>query len=328
MPFVWKRILGTVPSLIGIVVITFLLSRALPGDAAAHLAGSAASADAIAQIRAQLELDKSLIDQFFRYLVDLAHGNLGLSLTTGQPVLHDLATRLPASLELGACALLFGLGLAVPLGVLAASPPEPWVDALCRGSSAVGSAVPVFVGGLLLIYVFHALFGVLPRPSSAPAVMGSTVVDSLFAREWVAFRSSVGRLVLPSMLLGLLALAPLARTLHGAMQRALGSDFIRTARAGGLGARKILYAYALRNALLPLTQGLGGVLGLLLGAGVLVEPVFGWPGVGAYAASAVLASDHAAVQGFVLMTALLYVLLNLAIEIARVALDPRVRFEG
>ena len=337
MSFVWKRILGAVPSLIGIVVITFLLSHALPGDPAAYFAGPAANDESIAQIRAKLGLDKSLVEQFFNYVADLAHGNLGTSLTTGQPVLQDLLTRLPASLELSACALLFAVAVAIPLGVLAATRPDSWVDHLCRGTITVGSAFPTFFVGLLLVYVFYFLLDVAPQPvgrlneivnSPPPSVTGAFLIDSLLAGEWATFRAALGQLVLPSIALGLFALAPIARITRAAMLAALESDFVRTARAGGLSRRTVLFTYAFRNALLPLTNVLGMVFSFLLGTNVLIEQVFGWQGIGAYAVSAVLASDYAAVQGFVLMMALLYIALNLAVDVASTFIDPRVRFEG
>ena len=337
MSFVWKRILGTGPSLFGIVVITFVLSHALPGDPAAYFAGPAANAESIAQIRALLGLDKSLLDQFFKYLGDLLQGNLGTSLTTGQPVLHDLITRLPASIELTVCALVFAVGIAIPMGLLAATRPDSAIDHFCRGTITVSSAFPTFFVGLLFVYVFYFLLGVAPQPvgrldemlfSPPPRITGLYLVDSLFAGQLDVFRATLSQLVLPSVSLGLFALAPIARITRASMLAALGSDFTRTARAGGLRKRTVLMTYAFRNALLPIANILGMVFSFLLGANVLIEQVFGWQGIGAYAVSAVLASDYAAVQGFVLMMALLYTLLNLTVDVASTLIDPRVRFAG
>ena len=337
MSFVWKRILGTVPSLLGIVAITFLLSHALPGDPAAYFAGPAANAESIAQIRTSLGLDKSLLEQFFKYLRDLLQGNLGTSLTTGQPVLHDLVTRLPASIELTVCALVFAVGIAIPMGLLAATRPDSAIDHLCRGTITVSSAFPTFFVGLLFVYVFYFLLGVSPQPvgrldemlfSPPPRITGLYLVDSLFAGQFDVFRASLSQLILPSVSLGLFALAPIARITRASMLAALGSDFTRTARAGGLSKRTVLMTYAFRNALLPIANILGMVFSFLLGSNVLIEQVFGWQGIGAYAVSAVLASDYAAVQGFVLMMALLYTLLNLTVDVASTLIDPRVRFEG
>jgi peptide/nickel transport system permease protein len=317
-------------------VVTFLLSHALPGDPAAYFAGPAANAASIADVRAKLGLDQSLPLQFARYLGDLARGNLGNSLTTGQPVVADLIERLPASMELTLFALLFAVGLAIPMGMWAATKPDSLVDHLCRASVSVAAAFPTFFVGLLLVYVFYYLLDIAPEPvgrlneilyTPPPRVTGAYTIDSIIAGDWTAFRASLAQLVLPSISLGLFALAPIARITRASMLQALGSDFTRTARAGGLPRRKILITYAFRNALLPISNVLGMVFSFLLGSNVLIEQVYGWQGIGAYAVSAVLASDYAAVQGFVLMMAVLYVLLNLLVDLLGTVIDPRVRFE-
>ena len=337
MSFVWKRLLGTVPSLLGVIVLTFFISHALPGDPAAFFAGPAANAASIASIRTTLGLDRPLSEQFLHYVIDLVHGKLGHSLTTGQPVLTDLVERLPASLELSAFALLFAVGLALPLGVWAATRVNGPVDHACRALVTVSAAFPTFFVGLLLVYIFYFLLGWAPQPlgrlneiafSPPPHVTGAYTVDALIAGDWVVFRATLAQLVLPAISLGLFALAPIARITRAAMLEALSSDFVRTARASGLPVGKILITYAFRNVLLPVSSVLGMVFSFLLGSNVLIEQVFGWQGVGAYAVSAVIASDYAAVQGFVLMMALLYVLLNLAVDIFAALIDPRVRFEG
>jgi ABC-type dipeptide/oligopeptide/nickel transport system permease component len=337
MSFVWKRLLGTLPSLAGVVVVTFLLSHALPGDPAAYFAGPAANAASVAEVRAKLGLDRSLPVQFARYLDDLAHGNLGNSLTTGQPVLTDLAQRLPASLELTLFALIFAVGVAIPMGVLAATRPDSAIDHLCRASISVAAAFPTFFVGLLAVYVFYYLLDLAPEPvgrlndilyAVPPRITGAYTIDSLLAGDWKVFRAALAQLILPSVSLGLFALAPIARITRAAMLQALGSDFIRTARASGLPRRKVLMTYAFRNALLPVSSVLGMVFSFLLGANVLIEQVYGWQGVGGYAVRAVLASDYAAVQGFVLMMAVLYVLLNLIVDLLGTVIDPRVRFEA
>ena len=337
MSFIWKRLLGTLPSLAGVVVITFLLSHALPGDPAAYFAGPAANADSIASVRQTLGLDRPLPVQFLHYVGDLLQGDLGHSLTTGQPVLVDLAERLPASLELSAYALLFAIGLAVPMGVWAATRVNGPVDHGNRALVTICAAFPTFFVGLLLVYVFYFLLGWAPEPlgrlneisySPPPHVTGAYTLDALIAGDWTVLWASLAQLVLPAVSLGLFALAPIARITRAAMLEALGSDFVRTARANGLPTTKILFTYAFRNALLPISSVLGMVFSFLLGSNVLIEQVFGWQGVGAYAVSAVIASDYAAVQGFVLMMAILYILLNLTVDVVATLIDPRVRFEG
>lgn len=331
-----RRVISAVPSLIGVVVVTFLLSHALPGDPAVLFAGPAANAESVSQVRAHLGLDRSLPVQFVSYISALAHGDLGQSLSTGQPVLTDLVQRLPASLELTAAALIFAIVLALPLGILAATKPNSWVDHLCRGTATIAAAFPTFFIALLLVYVFYFLLHLAPQPLGRlndiyydvpPAITGFYLVDSVLVGQWETFGGALAQLVLPAISLGLFALAPIARITRAAMLASLGSDFVRTAKACGLSRRKILITYALRNAMLPVVSVLGMVFSFVLGSNVLIEDVYGWPGVGAYAVKAVIQSDYAAVQGFILMMAILYILLNLAVDLASMAIDPRVRFQ-
>ena len=329
-----NRVLTALPSLVGVVIVTFLLARALPGDPAAYYAGSSATPESIAQIRAQLGLDRPLIVQFGDYVWRLAHGDFGHSLSSGQSVLADLSTRLPASAELTLAALGFALVIGLPLGVLAALRQGSWIDHLCRVVVSVGAAFPTFFVALMFVFVFYFELGVAPEPlgrfneiyhTLPPNRTGFLIVDSLVAGDLEAFRAALAQLVLPAASLGLFALAPIARVARAAMLEALGSDFVRTARAMGLSWSKVAIGYALRNAMLPIVNVLGMVFSFLLGANVLVEQVFAWPGIGAYAVNAVIASDYAAVQGFVLMMAVRYILLNLAVDIVVAAFDPRVR---
>ena len=326
-----RRTFAAIPSICGVILLTFILTRALPGDPAAYFAGPAASQAAIDEIRETLGLNRSLPEQFFIYLGELSRGDLGSSLTTGQTVLSDLLTRLPASLELTLAGLFFALILAIPLGILAATRPGSWIDHTVRVISTAGVSLPTFFTGLLLIYVFYYLLGIAPAPlgrldliTSPPStVTGLYLIDSLLAGELGTFWTALSHLALPAITLGLFALAPLARVTRAAMLAVLSSDFIRTAKASGLAPRTILFGYAFRNALLPIVTTLGVVFSFLLGANVLVEKVFAWPGIGSYAVSALVASDYAAVQGFVLTMALLYVVLNLLIDLLYTVIDPR-----
>lgn len=331
-----RRLLQALPSLAGIVVVVFLLTRALPGDPAVYFAGVSADAESIAQVRAKLGLDQSLARQFLVYLGDLARGDLGVSLNTGRPVLEEIAARLPATLELTLTALLLAVAVAVPLGVVAAVHQDRWIDHLCRVLVTAGVSLPTFFTGLLLIYVFYYLLGWAPSPLGRldflyldpPAVTGFYLVDSLLAGDGETFRAALAQLLLPAVTLGLFVLAPIARMTRGAMLQALASDYVRTARAHGLSPATVLYRYALRNALLPLLTTLGMVFSFMLGANVLVERVFAWPGIGSFAVDALVASDYAAVQGFVLVMAVLFVLLNLLIDLLYTVADPRMELEG
>ena len=329
------RLLQALPSVFGVVLISFVLTRALPGDPAVYFAGAMADKESIEQIRVALGLDRSWVEQFFIYIGNLAQGNMGMSLNTGRPVLEELLTRLPASLELTFTGLGLAILIAVPLGVLAATRPGSWVDHLCRVLVTAGVSLPTFFTGLFLIYIFYYLVGWAPSPLGRldilyfppPHVTGFFTIDSLLAGDLETFGATLAQLVLPAFTLGLFALAPIARMTRAAMLGALASDYVRTARANGLSRATVLGTYAFRNAALPVLTTLGMVFSFLLGANVLVEKVFSWPGIGSFAISALVASDYAAVQGFVLSMALLFVAVNLIIDVVLTMVDPRVGME-
>jgi dipeptide transport system permease protein len=333
---VLRRLATALPSVAGVIIVTFILTRALPGDPAIYFAGPAATQQAIAQIRHAMGFDRSLPVQFFDYLHNLAHGDLGTSLTTGQPVISELVSRLPASAELTLSALLLSLAIAMPLGIAAALRPGSLVDHVCRIVTTAGVSLPTFFTGLLLVYLFYYLAGIAPAPlgrldvysTAPPHWSGFYLIDSLIAGDLDTFRAALGQLVLPAATMAIFSLAPLSRITRASMLAALGSEFIRTARASGLARHRIIYAYALRNALLPVITTLGMVFSFMLGANVLVEKVFAWPGIGSYAVEALIASDYAPVQGFVLTMAMLYVLLNLIVDVVYGMVDPRVRVEA
>lgn len=336
LKLIGQRLMTTIPSVIGVIIVTFLLTRVLPGDTAAYFAGPAASPQAIIEIRSKLGLDQPLPVQFVAYVGALVRGDLGTSLTTGQPVTVDLAQRLPASAELTLFGLLLSMAIALPLGVLAAVRQGSWIDHLCRVVATAGVSLPVFFTGLLLVYVFYFKLGWAPAPlgrldvfASEPArVTGLYLVDSVLARDGETFRAAFAQLILPAVTLAIFSLAPITRMTRASMLAVLGADFVRTARASGLSNRKVIGTYAFRNAMLPVVTTLGMVFSFLLGANVLVEKVFAWPGVGSYAVEALIASDYAPIQGFVLTMAVMYVALNLMIDVLYGVIDPRVRLEG
>jgi ABC-type dipeptide/oligopeptide/nickel transport system permease component len=336
LSMVLKRLVLAIPSLIGVVIVTFLLTRALPGDPAAYFAGPAATKEAIEQIRVKLGLDQPLPVQFVSYVKDLARGDMGSALTTGQPVAAEIRARLPASAELTLLGLIFAMVIAIPLGIFAAIKPNSLVDHACRVVATAGVSLPVFFTGLILVYVFYYLLGYAPAPlgrldvffSPPPHVTGFYLIDSLIAQDWEVFRASASQLVLPALTLGVFSLAPIARMTRASMLAVLASDFVRTARASGLSPFTVVFTYAFRNAMLPVVTTLGMVFSFLLGANVLVEKVFAWPGIGSYAVEALIASDFAPVQGFVLTMAIMYVALNLLIDILYGLIDPRVRIEA
>ena len=333
---VGRRLLSSVPALVGVVIITFILMRVMPGDPAVFFSAGANSGQAeIDAMRHKLGLDQPMPVQLVRYLEQIATGDLGNSLSTGQPVVKDMRSKLPASLELTFTALFIALLLSVPLGVVAALRPGSIVDHAVRMLCTLGVCVPTFVSGLLLIYVFYYLLGWAPDPtarldifaSTPPDLTGFYLIDFALVRDWDGWWAAFTQLLLPAITMALFVLAPLARMTRASMLAVLGSDFIRTAHSVGLPPMRIIVAYALRNALLPVLTITGIVFSTMLGANVLVEEVFSWPGVASYALNALLTSDYAPVQAFVLLMATIFVLVNVAIDVLYGIADPRVSVE-
>jgi peptide/nickel transport system permease protein len=330
------RSVQSIPVLIGVVVISFLLTRALPGDPAVYFAGAAADEQSINEIRVAMGLDKSLYEQFFVYVNNLMQGNLGTSLSTGQPVLSDLTKRLPASLELTILSLILSSLISIPLGILAATRPDSLIDHLCRFLVTAGVSLPTFFTGILLIYIFYYILGLSPSPIGRldfiyiepNLVTGFYLIDAAISNDWDTWIGATKQLILPSVTLALFTLAPIARMTRASMLTILSSEFVRTAKAAGLSNSKVLFSYGLRNALLPIITTLGMVFSFALGANVLVEKVFAWPGIGSYAVEALIVSDYAAVQGFVLSMAIMFVILNLLIDLIYMIIDPRIGFES
>ncbi|MBP6895489.1 MAG: ABC transporter permease [Pseudacidovorax sp.] len=328
-----RRLAAAPPVLLAAAVFTFLLMRWLPGDPAAVLASGQATPQELAALRTQLGLDRPLAEQLLHYLADLARGDWGQSLLTGQPVLSDLLARLPATLELTGFAFAITVVFGLPLGVAAALRPQGWPDRLCRWVTTAGGCAPTFVVGLLLIQLFYVLAGWAAEPIGRidpalelpPLRSGLLLVDAALAGDAAAWRSALGHLLLPGVSMALFSLAPLARITRSAMLTALASDYLRSARALGLPARQVVLDYALRGALLPVLTTLGMVFSYMLGANVVVEKLFAWPGIGSYALDALMAADRAPLQGFVLLVALLFTAVNLAVDLLALAVDPRAR---
>jgi peptide/nickel transport system permease protein len=312
------------------------LTHLLPGDPAAYFAGPSATAASVEETRHRLGLDHNLLDQFVVYVEGLVRGDLGQSLISGQPVTTDLAQRMPASLELTLGALFLALSIGVPLGMGAALRPGALVDGLCSVISTLGQAVPTFFLGLLLVFVFYYILGWAPAPlgrldsmlSPPSPITGFWTIDAALAGDRALLAAVLGQLALPVVTLGMFGIGPIARMTRASLLDVLSSDYVRTARAAGLPNRRVLWTYAFRNALAPVLNTVGMVFSFLLGANVLVEKVFGWPGVGAYAIEALLASDFAPVQGFVIVTAFFYLAVNLAIDVVIALVDPRMTFDA
>lgn len=331
------RIWSALPVLFGVLVVTFVLIRALPGDPAVQYATSpSAGPEEIEQIRRELGLDRSVVEQFVIYLREIGRGNFGYSLQTGQPVLGDFAVRLPATLELAAMAFAMAIFVSLPLGIAAAIWRNTWFDQLCRVLSSFAAAMPVFFFGLLLIYFFYFRWGLTSEPIGRwPAMIippepitGFATLDAVLTGDREMLWVALGKMLMPAASMAIFAVAPMLRMMRGAMIDALASDYVLAASAFGLSRTRVLLGYALPNAMLPVLATMGMVLSTMIGANVMIEKLFAWPGIGAYAVNSLMSLDYAPVQAFVLIVAVLFVLMTLAIDIVSAAIDPRYKLKG
>jgi peptide/nickel transport system permease protein len=328
-----RRLMFMVFVLWGVTLITFFLSRVAPGDPARLIAGPRANAAALANIREIYGLDRPLPVQYVRYMGDLLHGDLGTSFVTRRAVVSDLAAFFPATLELAFFALLVGSLAGLVIGVVAAMHRGSALDVFGRFFAIGGLSMPAFWLAMLFQLVFFSRLGWLPfggrldtglaRP---PQVTGLFTVDSLLSGELSTFLNAAQHLILPVLTLALAEIGLMARIVRTSMLEVLGEDYLRTARAKGLSGMRILFRHALRNALLPAVTVLGLEFGLLAGGVFLVETIFAWPGLGRYAYDAIRASDYNAIMGVTLLIALMYVVINLVVDVVYLVLDPRIRY--
>ncbi|MBK0031106.1 ABC transporter permease [Erwinia sp. S43] len=325
-----QRSWGLLLVVAGVCVITFIISHLIPGDPARLLAGDRASDEIVQHIREQLGLNLPLWQQFIRYVEQLLHGDLGMSIRTGRPVLEDLKTFFPATLELALCALLIALVVGVPLGVLSAVYKNRWLDHLVRLLALTGISTPAFWLGLGVIVLFYGKLNLLPGGGrlddwlDPPAhVTGFYLIDSLLSGDMEAFVNALTHLILPATTLAFVHLGIVARQIRSAMLEQLSEDYVRTALASGLSKFTIVVRYALPNALIPSVTVLGLALGDLLYGAVLTETVFAWPGMGAYVVSSIQALDFPAVMGFAIVVSFAYVLVNLLVDLLYLWIDPR-----
>lgn len=330
---IFRRLAFLILVLLGLSLITFFLSHVVPADPARLYAGPRASAAAVAQIRHQLGLDQPLPVQYITYVGNLLRGNFGYSLTSHRGVASDLHDFLPATIELTLAAVIFILVLGIPLGVLSGIRPGSILDHIGRLISITGVSLPAFWLGLMAqLFLFDQLGwfpsgGRLdPNTTPPPHITGLYTVDSLLSLHLGTFVQSVWYLMLPAAVLGYGSLAVLTRMVRASMLEAMAQDYVRTARAKGLRRYAVVVRHALRNALLPATTVMGLQIGTLLGGALLVEDVFAWPGIGRYATNATLNLDYNAIMGITLVAALIYVLVNLVIDVLYMVLDPRVTY--
>ncbi|KAA0891111.1 ABC transporter permease [Pusillimonas sp. ANT_WB101] len=326
-----KRLPGVVMVVIGVSLITFIISHLIPGDPARLIAGDRATDEIVAAIRTKLGLDLPLYQQYWNYLVGLVHGDLGTSIRTGRPVLEDIAAFFPATLELALVALVLATVVGIPLGVLSAVYRNKPIDQLVRTISVTGISTPAFWLGLGLIVLFYGRLGWFPgggrlEQGMAPPtdITGLFLVDALLTWNIPVFLNALKHLVLPAFTLGFVHLGVVARQIRSAMLEQLGEDYVRTARAFGLSRWAVVFRQALPNALIPSVTVLGLALGDLLYGAVLTETVFGWPGMGAYVVESIQALDFPAVMGFAVVVSFAYVLVNLLVDLLYRWLDPRI----
>ncbi|MEP7040819.1 MAG: ABC transporter permease [Chloroflexota bacterium] len=355
--FIVRRVLLTLPVLFGIVFVVFAIARLLPGDPCIAALQERANPETCAAFNARYGLDQPIPAQFWIYLTDLSRGDLGDSISQGRPVSEILIERLPLTVELTAFALTLAILLGMVLGVISASRRNSAVDVGTMIGANIGVSTPVFVLGLVLIWIFAVLLkgtpfvlppglrmtaGVTvvplaeswgltdlggPLRTAVDFVSNMYVVNSLITGQWGALGDALRHLILPAVALGTIPLSIIARMTRSSLLDVLGQDYIRTARAKGLGERAVILRHGLRNAILPVVTVIGLSLGGLLAGAVLTESIFGLSGIGKMITEGVTSRDYAVVQGLTLVTAMIYVTVNLIVDISYAFLDPRIRLQ-
>jgi len=333
--FLLTKIGLLVPTFLGVTLVAFAFVRVLPGDPIELLAGERGMpAERHAELTREFGFDKPLWEQYFSFLNDLAHGDLGESFVTKQPVLDEFLPRFAATAELSICALLLAIIIGVPAGVFAAVKRGTFVDHTIMGISLTGYSMPIFWWGLLLIMLFSGVLGWTPVSGRLDAIIwlepttGFMIIDSLFfSDEPGAFKSALSHLILPSIALGTIPLAVIARQTRSAMLEVLNEDYVRTARAKGLGSFRVIAIHALRNALITLVTVIGLQVGVLLAGAILTETIFSWPGVGKWIVDSIFRRDYFVVQGALVLIASMIMIVNLIVDLTYGLINPRLSHE-
>jgi peptide/nickel transport system permease protein len=330
--YVVRRLLILIPILLGLSILVFAWIRALPGSPAESLLGEHSTPQAVAQIRHQYGLDKPVYVQYWAYLKTILSGNLGTSIATTRTVTYELEHRFPATVELAGAAMLFALTFGIPLGVLSAKKYGSWFDRSSLVASLIGISIPIFFLGLILKYVFAVRLHWLPsigredvlatRPHPTNFYILDAVVDGDLGGLWDAIK----HLILPAVALGSIPLAIVARITRAAVLDVQNEDYVRTARAKGLAPLVVDGRHVLRNALLPVSTIIGLQTGLLLSGAVLTETIFAWPGIGSWLKDAIFNRDYPVLQGGVLFVAVVFVLVNLVVDVSYAVINPRIRY--
>jgi peptide/nickel transport system permease protein len=312
LSYILRRLAATIPVMFIVAIFVFLMLRLTPGDPAAIIAGDNANADQVALIRSRLGLDQPILSQFLIWLGNILRGDFGESFFFKKTVAELILGRLEPTLALSLCTITIAVVVAVPLGVLAAYKQGTWIDSIVMGFSVLGFSVPVFVIGYLLIYIFAIKLNWLPVQGYQPISAG--------------FGGFLQRLILPSVTLSVIYIALIARMTRASVLEVLGEDYIRTARAKGQVEVKVLFRHALKNAAVPIITVIGLGIALLIGGVVVTESVFTIPGLGRLTVDAVLARDYPTIQAVILLFSFVYVLINLAVDLAYTLFDPRIRY--
>lgn len=327
-----KRLLSIVLVIFGVTLIVFFLSHVIPGDPARMMVGQRASQEALDNVRKQLGLDKPLIIQYFIYMKHLLSGDLGISIRTQQPVISDLTSFFPATLELVLYAFLIALLIGIPLGVITSIKQNTMVDHIGRIFSIGGVSIPAFWSGIILILIFYSKLNLLPSSGRltlgmnlGTKITGLITIDSLLTGNLGIFKDSIKHLVLPASVLSYAQLATITRQVRSSMLEVLNEEYIKTARANGIKEWFLIIFYALRNALIPTITVVGLSLGGLLGGAVVTETVFNWPGMGKYVVDSIAFLDFPSIMGFTIIIVIGYVLINLIVDILYMILNPQIR---
>lgn len=327
--YILKRLFLMLIVMFGVTVIVFVISHVIPADPVGMILGDRVPTEQIEDMRRRLGLDKPIHKQFIDYMYGILHGDFGVSIITNKPVMEDIVTFFPATLELALFSIFFSIVTGIILGVLSAVHRNSLIDHFSRVFSIIGVSMPIFWIGLLLLLLFYFKLEWLPSGGRNSLfiipehITGLVLLDSLITNDWSAFWDGLKHIILPSAVLGYSSMASITRIMRASMLEVLKIDYIRTARSKGLPKFIVVYRHALRNALIPVVTVIGIRFGGLLGGAVLTETIFSWPGLGRYLVKALLVLDYPAVTGGTLIIALIYSIANLIVDISYFALDPR-----
>ena len=330
--FIFSKLAYLIPTFIGVTIVAFGFVRILPGDPVLLMAGErGVSPERHAQLLANLGFDRPIWEQYLDYVWNVLHGDLGASLVTKKPVIEEFMALFPATAELALCAIILAILVGIPAGVIAAVKRGSWFDQGLMGVSLIGYSMPIFWWALLLIVLFSTTLHWTPVSGRIsllyffPSVTGFMLIDSLLSGQKGAFASAVWHLILPTIVLATIPMAVIARQTRSAMIEVLGEDYVRTARAKGLPARRVVGMHALRNALIPVVTTIGLQIGVLLAGAILTETIFSWPGIGKWMVDSIFRRDYPSVQGGLLLIAMIVMIVNLIVDLLYGLINPRIR---